>query len=98
MRPRAAAAALVEKDDTVDVGIEKLPVIRFATRARTTMQEHHGYAILPAAFLDMQRMSAGYRQGMRYVWLDWWEQLEHVFTRRIKGCLKQEGRAVARPS
>jgi len=77
MRPRTPAAALIEKHDTVHVGIEKLPVIWLTARTRSTMQENDGDTVVPAAFLDMQPMAAGHRQCMRYVWLDRWKQLEH---------------------
>jgi hypothetical protein len=62
VRPRTTTAALVEKYDTVNVRIEELPVIGLTTRTRPPMQEHDRDAVMPAAFLDMQRMTARHRQ------------------------------------
>ena len=55
------------------------------------MQEHHGNPVTPAAFLDMQGMTAGYRQCMRQVGLDRWKQLLHGYTYRKKVASNKKG-------
>ena len=51
VRVRATAAALIEQDDAVGVGIEELAVERGAAAAGPAVQEHGGLAVGVAADL-----------------------------------------------
>jgi hypothetical protein len=48
-----AAAALVEKNDPVSRGVEKVGVKLVASRARSAVQEHHRLAVLRTVFFPI---------------------------------------------
>ena len=57
-RDAAAAISLVEQDDAVRHGVEQAPVVGRATRARPTVQEHHGLAVGVAALFPVDLVAA----------------------------------------
>ena len=59
MRPRPAAAALVEQDDAVDLGIEEAPVPGFAAGARSAVHEDRRLATGVAALLPVDLVPVG---------------------------------------
>src|SRR6056297_4067399 len=60
MRARAATAALIEEDDSVDLGIEVSPHRRAASAARPAMQDNDRKAIGPARLLHIDRVTVAY--------------------------------------
>jgi hypothetical protein len=67
-----SAAALVEQDDAVTAGVEKLPVPRFAAGTGAAVQEHHGHTVRVAAFFDVNFVQLIGLQVEMPIFVDGW--------------------------
>ena len=74
-RHRAAAAALVEHDDAVELRIEEPAMHRGRAGARAAVQEHDRHALRIAALLPIDRVSPVDRQHAAGVGRDFREQI-----------------------
>ena len=72
MRPRAAAAALVEEQDVVARGIEQAAVIGRAAGARAPVEENGWFAVRVAAELPIDVMALARAEMTGLIGLDDW--------------------------
>ncbi|MNY52254.1 hypothetical protein D3C86_1879050 [compost metagenome] len=66
----APAAALVEGDDAVQVGVEEAPAQGIATSARAAVDEHHRQTLRRTALVHIEHVRRLYRQFMAGVGFD----------------------------
>ena len=74
-RHRAAAAALVEHHDAIELRIEEAAMDRGRAGARSAVQEHDGHTLGIAALLPIDRVPAIDRQHAAGVGRDFGEQV-----------------------
>ena len=67
---RAAAAALVEHQDLIFVGIELAPVVGARAAARTAVKEDYGLAVAIAAKLPVEAVAVSHVETTGLIGLD----------------------------
>ncbi len=78
----ATAAALVEGDDAIEVGIEEAPTQAIAAGTRPAMEEQHRQAVGRAALIGVEYMGRFDGQLVAGIGLDFRVQIQHVALRR----------------
>jgi hypothetical protein len=74
MRPALATTTLIEKDDSIHVGIEESSHLFRATAAGTAMQEYGGLAVWVAGLLIVELVTTADLQVAGMVGFDGWIQ------------------------